>query len=504
MQHFLFQTYKKASKFLRIGRNLSLLLFFAAACTAAPAATETPLATEATLTAAASLPSATPLPTRTTYDPGELVDYIAQDGDTLPALAAHFNTSEKEIREANPSLPKDVTILPAGMPMKMPIYYMALWGNPYQILPDALYVNGPAQSGFNTVEFVNAHPGWLKSYSALAGGATRTGGDLINYVATEFSISPRLLLALAKYQAGALSNPVLDEENQDYPLGYENIYHKGFYLQLTYVANFLNDTYYRYKAGNFNTINYLDGTIEHPDPWQNAATVTLQNFFSTYMPVQDYNTAIYDSGFAATYKSLFGDPWQNLQPHFPGSLTQATLTLPFQAGKTWAFTGAPHTGWGQVGSYPLAALDFAPPTSVGGCYVSSDYTLAVADGEVVRSETGLIALDLDEDGDERTGWVIIYLHIADNDKTRPGTLLKAGDPIGHPSCEGGEATGTHVHIARKYNGEWIPADSALPFVMDGWTAHNGSEAYLGTLTRNGQVVTASDKSSPHSMITAGN
>jgi len=40
-------------------------------------------------------------------------------------------------------------------------------------------------------------------------------------------------------------------------------------------------------------------------------------------------------------------------------------------------------------------------------------------------------------------------------------------------------------------------------VMDGWIPHNGSAAYLGTLTKGGQTVIASDKSSPHSMITAG-
>lgn len=47
----------------------------------------------------------TPLPTRPVYSPGELVDYTAQTGDTLPALAVHFNTTESEIRSANQSFP---------------------------------------------------------------------------------------------------------------------------------------------------------------------------------------------------------------------------------------------------------------------------------------------------------------------------------------------------------------------------------------------------------------
>jgi len=44
-----------------------------------------------------TIPTPTPLPTRPVYIPGELVEYNAQSGDTLPALAAHFNTTVQEI-----------------------------------------------------------------------------------------------------------------------------------------------------------------------------------------------------------------------------------------------------------------------------------------------------------------------------------------------------------------------------------------------------------------------
>jgi hypothetical protein len=72
--------------------------------------------------------------------------------------------------------------------------------------------------------------------------------------------------------------------------------------------------------------------------------------------------------------------------------------------------------------------------------------------------------------------------------------VKVGDLLGHPSCEGGRATGTHVHIARKYNGEWIPADGIVPgivpFVIGGWTAEQGDAPYEGRLTRVGAWVEA--------------
>jgi hypothetical protein len=53
------------------------------------------------------------------------------------------------------------------------------------------------------------------------------------------------------------------------------------------------------------------------------------------------------------------------------------------------------------------------------------------------------------------------------------------------------ATGTHVHVARKYNGEWIAADGPMPFVLSGWEAHAGDAAYQGTLTRGDATVYAS-------------
>jgi LasA protease len=84
-----------------------------------------------------------------------------------------------------------------------------------------------------------------------------------------------------------------------------------------------------------------------------------------------------------------------------------------------------------------------------------------------------------------------------------GTHLKAGDPIGRPSCEGGHATGTHVHIARKYNGEWILAGGPLAFNFDGWVVENGDAEYQGKLVRFSQVIRACECSDKASQVVAG-
>jgi hypothetical protein len=123
---------------------------------------------------------------------------------------------------------------------------------------------------------------------------------------------------------------------------------------------------------------------------------------------------------------------------------------------------------------------------------------------VTRVDRGVLILDLDMDGDERTGWAIFYLHIAARDRAPLGSIVRAGDPLGYPSCEGGKTTGTHIHIARKYNGEWILADSPLPFEMEGWLPKNGQTAYEGTLVKNGYTVIASSVSDASSQVTSGN
>ena len=111
-------------------------------------------------------------------------------------------------------------------------------------------------------------------------------------------------------------------------------------------------------------------------------------------------------------------------------------------------------------------------------------------------------LDLDGDGYEQTGWSILYLHVATRGRVEEGAHVSIGDRIGHPSCEGGMANANHLHIARRYNGVWIPAaDPKVPFTMDGLVAYGSEVEYDGHLTGNGQDVEAWDGTSPINQVT---
>ena len=200
---------------------------------------------------------------------------------------------------------------------------------------------------------------------------------------------------------------------------------------------------------------------------------------------------------------MFDNPWlrsQKVEPLYPPNLSQPEMELPIEPGHTWSMTGGPHSAWGKEGA--LAALDFAPEAMEHGCVESYEWVTASVAGLVVRTDIGVVILDLDGDGHEQTGWNILYLHVATDGRVKQGDWINVNDKIGHPSCEGGVATGTHVHIARKYNGEWILADGPMPFNLGGWVAGAGEEPYKGFLINDeDEIVIASTSGSHESLIT---
>ena len=156
-------------------------------------------------------------------------------------MASRFNTTQSEILKANPIIPAVTTTLPPGMPMKIPIYYRSQWGSPFQILPDSLFANGPAQIGFSARSFVDRQPGWFKYFTAYTGEQNRRGGEIVDYIATTYSISPRLLLALLEYQTGALTQKHRPEDiNTNSALGFTDVNSKQLTAQLNKLSNFLN------------------------------------------------------------------------------------------------------------------------------------------------------------------------------------------------------------------------------------------------------------------------
>ncbi len=438
--------------------------------------------------------------------------YYSQAGDALPAVAAHFGVLTSEI--GAPAGSPLTGLLVPETPLFIPNRLQDLRTTPSaRILPDSELVYSPSAIDFNTQAYVSGANGKLDDYDQyLSATGWTSGADAVQRIATENSVNPRLLLALIEYESGWVLGQPTNLAQADYPLGFLDFHYQGLYRQMMWAIQELSIGYYGWRSGAFTELTLTDGTTLRLAPDLNAGSVAIQYFFAKRYGYEDWMLAIDPvNGFPALYARMFGDPWaraQAVEPLFPPNLVQPPLILPFEVNYVWSFTSGPHSAWGFTGVQDdtwavkgaLAALDFAPSADATGCLDSDAWVLASAPGRVVRSGNGVVVLDLNGDGYEQTGWNLLHMHIATRDRVEVGAWLNLGDRIGHPSCEGGTSTGTHLHYARKYNGEWVLADGPVPFTLSGWVAHAGTQSYQGWLTRGDQTIISNQNGTYESRI----
>ncbi len=438
----------------------------------------------------------TPNPPRYTREDGGI--YVVQPGDTLGTLAQLFAVTVEELTAIN-DFPNPDT-LEVGQLINVP-GGSAVYTPATKIIPDSELVYGPTASGFNIAATVKYRQGFLRAYSEEIGDEIWSGVKIIDFVARSYSVNPRLLLALLEYRGEWLTNPYPDEQKVQYPMGIVQAGREGLLRQTLDAADALNYGYYGWKYRGTIVTTLADGQRVFYDPSLNAGTVAVQYMLSlTTDPVQ-WQRDVHPDGFFQTYMSLFGDPFAHaFEPVTPADLAQPPLALPFPQGEEWVYTGGPHGAYNSGSAW--AAIDLAPPEppeeikeAQGACYVSPYWVTAAAPGIIARSDDGYVILDLDGDGDEHTGWNLVYLHVDSRERIAAGTVVQTGDRLGHPSCEGGISTGTHLHLARRYNGEWIPVScedcapgvTVPPFVLGEWTIHGfPNQEYQGCMTRPGE------------------
>ena len=439
----------------------------------------------------------TPTPLKTQAVP---IIYYSLAGDTLPALAVRFGVSTAEITSSDPIPPAG--LLNPGQLLFIPGRLKNTTPNT-QLIPDSEIVYSPSAVDFDIKVFIDHSGGYLSHYTEYLGSTGNTSGaDIVRRVALENSVNPRMLLALLDYQSHWVTGQPSSLVEIKYPAGLIDAQHEGLYKQLTWAVVRMSQGYYGWREGLVTELTYTDNSILRLAPDLNAGTVALLYLYSALGDQQASAQALYSTDSLITWhEKLFGSPWlraQTIEPLFPATLTQPDLMLPFQLNSLWAFSGGPHPAWEPGGA--RAALDFAPGSEQPGCVKSYAWVVAAATGLVVRSSSGVVVVDLDGDGHEQTGWDILYLHVEELDRVPVGAWVAEGDKIGHPSCEGGYATGTHVHIARKYNGEWMLADGPVPFVLSGFQAHGGPKDYDGYLTKGDRKVIARPDGSADTQI----
>lgn len=455
-------------------------------------------------------PSATP----SSLEPGEAVTstpappprvdetlyhiYPARSGDTLYVVASHFGVSPAAITSVEP-LPSE-GILPPGQYLVIP----KTIDNQVRrevILPDSAVIDSPCAADFDISAYVKEAGGYLSTFSQLVAGERISGAEVVKRVADNQSVNPRLLLAIVEYRSGLVFGNYTPADIY-HPLGFNNEFFKGLYQELSLAARMINTGYYGWRYGEITTFTFSDQLSQRIAPNLNAGSVGVMYMFSQlYLSTGWEEQLLGMGGFMELYLSMFPDPMlcaAQVEPLLTDKITAPLLELPFAAGEVWAFTAGPHYSW--VEGTPLGALDFAPNIKDAGCTISPLWARASAPGVVTRADNSVVMLTLEDESGAPTGWEVMYMHIAARDSVSLGAHLKTNDPIGHPSCEGGSSTGSHVHITRKYKGEWMSADGLFPFVLSGWTAIPGERIYLGRLVKDGQVVIARQGGNEESLI----
>ena len=421
--------------------------------------------------------------------------YTIVAGDTLGSIAQTYGISVETLMQANGLT--DGSVLTIGQTLNVPPPAPVTPGPPFKIIPDSELVYGPASAEFDIDAFIKNKGGYLAGYTEQVNDQTLTGAQVIMQVSQDYSVNPRLLLALLEYRSKWVTStaPAI----LDYPLGLARSDHSGLYHQLAWAANVLNQGFYLWRANAVGTWVLGDGSVVPIDPTINAGTAGVQNMFSILDDRTEWDTDTSITGLFQTYFFLFGNPFDlAIEPLIPSNLSQPRMDVPFEPGAIWAFTGGPHAGWDSGSAW--AALDFAP-SDVMACAVSAEWATAIANGFIVHADNGAVMEDLDGDGYEQTGWDVLYMHMAAQDRVEAGTYVYTGDRIGHPSCEGGIANAAHLHLARKYNGEWISADGSLPFVIGGWTSSGNGIEYDGYLKRGTSTLEAAEGISDLNQIT---
>ncbi|MFP4396227.1 MAG: LysM peptidoglycan-binding domain-containing protein, partial [Anaerolineales bacterium] len=401
------------TKTYRISRNIplrraSLALFLALAvagsllgCRARPDAEIAPRPTHSPTPAPDTGPDATPEATPTppisptpppTRVPPEstAISYTVRPGDTLIGIAMAFGTTPERLMEINGLLNGDV--LAAGQVLQVTLAAQHV-GPEAALIPDSEAVYGPTYADFDLAARAEAWPGLLSAYTEMVGGVEMTGPEIVQQIAEQYGVGPRVLLALLELRGGWLSDPDPAPAARTYPLGYAAQEHwDSLHTQLSIAANALNAGFYGWLEDDLWLIQTEDGTYIQFAPTLNAGTAGVQRALAG--GAEDYETFVAEvARFDRVYRRLFGDPFARTIALIPPDLEAPEMALPWPEDETWYYTGGPHGGWGTGSAW--AALDFVSDERDLGCWVSQKWATAAASGPVIISREGEVWQDLD-------------------------------------------------------------------------------------------------------------
>ncbi|MBK7217602.1 MAG: hypothetical protein IPH95_11230 [Candidatus Promineofilum sp.] len=294
-------------------------------------------------------------------------------------------------------------------------------------MSDEAFVFHPSLAGFNVADALHAANSGLLGYEETIDGQIVGAAETVEAIAREYSLSPKLLLALLEWRGGLVSATATDRATIDQAFGYTT---PGLAAQLDTAARALFDAFYAYRA---------DPSRAPEIP--NAATAALAALPATGRAA----TATDAADFAAVFARLFGDPLRGQLILAPPTGPMPGARLPWPAGETWNYNSGPHNYYGGTEGCswrapsgcpePWSSIDVAPMIPTGCLYDKRDPGTPDNDNDegekysdkwAVAVRGGQVSHGAVSDGnviiDHGDGWSTYYTHLAPTDKVAPGPI----------------------------------------------------------------------------------
>ncbi len=261
--------------------------------------------------------------------------YLAQSGDTLPALVGRFRVEPQDIT-SELQIPEK-TLIPFGQPLIIS-NWVKTSSYPDPVLPDSEVINSPTTLDFDIDRTISQAGGYLSQYKELVQGEQLSGAEIVQRVALESSVNPRFLLALLELRSGWVRGLPGARPGEKYPIGFHVSGWEGLYKELVITATHLNAGYYGWREGSLGQLQFQDGRMAQTSPELNAGSIAVQSLLAKLYPQDEWQTALYGpQGFLEIYQEMFGDPWStgcSTWPALPGWHLPARAGIAFYPRRT--------------------------------------------------------------------------------------------------------------------------------------------------------------------------
>ena len=253
--------------------------------------------------------------------------YTVRNNDTLGIIASRYAVSVQAIAQENGLV--DLDLLSVGQELLVPPPIPSVPAPDFKLIPDSELVNGPYNAQVDLAAYILNKGGYLANYSQDVDGEMLSGIEVVKLVARNYSVNPRLLLAILEHQSGWLTQPESSIQEFSYPVGIRDDWRNGLYFQLAWAANSLNRAFYLWRVNGLGYYTSADGILIPSSPRINAGTAAVHYMFALIQNESTWRFTVSPNGFFQTYQDLYGYPFDwSVEPLAPPILSNPCFNSP--------------------------------------------------------------------------------------------------------------------------------------------------------------------------------